>query len=617
MAGLSKTFPGLRALDGVDFAVSAGEIVALVGQNGSGKSTLVKILTGVHEPDPGARIEGRAPEVDGSIHVIHQDLGLIGRLNTVENLDLGRRLGAAAALPARRRQEAEHARELLRRFGVMFDVTAPVAQLTPAERAIVAIARALDGWEDPRGLLILDEPTAALHSEEAGRLFTAVRAAAARGAGVIFVSHRLDEVLDLADRVVVLRDGRLVADTPVAHLDHDRLVRLIVGSALEQVAPRDNRGTGDLALQVRRLAGGTVRELDLGVRAGEVVGVSGIIGSGREHLAPLLFGALPRTGGDVAVGGGALPAADPGAAIRAGVAYVPADRHADGAVMTMRVRENLTLPDLRRLRRRGGRIDLAAERREAGEWLRRVELRPADPERPLELFSGGNQRHARHELDPAGADRLDLERPADPQPPVVLPEDRDGRAARPRLPGVDHARGRPRGLVRGAADAHGPPAVRHRRQPQRRAAGGRAHRARDRAVAGQLRRDRGARRRADELQARGRRSRPSDPATCCRPTRPPSWAPPSSTAAVTTSGAASSPSSSWRSGSRASSWPARRSGSPTSSTASRCCSPSPCRSTSAPRVVARAVARILRRSECPVMSSRPTIALMRRKRRSQ
>jgi ribose transport system ATP-binding protein len=391
VAGLSKTFPGLRALDDVDFTVSSGEIVALVGQNGSGKSTLVKILTGVYDADPGARIEGRAAEVDGSIHAIHQDLGLVPQLNTVENLDLGRRLGAAAALPARRRQEAEHARELLQQFDAWFDVTVPVARLTPAERTIVAIARALDSWEDPRGLLILDEPTAALHSDEVGRLFTAVRAAAARGAAVIFVSHRLDEVLDLTDRVVVLRDGRLVADTPVAHLDHDGLVRLIVGSALEQAAPREGRGTGELALQVRGLAGGTVRELDLGVRAGEVVGVSGILGSGREHLAPLLFGALPRTSGDVAAGGSELPAADPGAAIRAGVAYVPSDRHADGAVMTMRVRENLTLPDLRRLRRRGGQIDFAAERREVGEWLQRIELRPADPERPLELFSGGNQ----------------------------------------------------------------------------------------------------------------------------------------------------------------------------------------------------------------------------------
>jgi len=190
--GLSKTFPGLQALTDVDFRVDPGEIVALVGQNGSGKSTLVKVLTGIHEPDPGARIEGPAQAGSGAIHVIHQDLGLIPQLNTVENLDLGRHYGARAALPARRREEAKHARDLLREFDTAFDVTVPVAELTPAERTIVAIARALDGWESPEGLLILDEPTAALHSDEVGRLFTAVRRAAARGAGVIFVSHRLD-----------------------------------------------------------------------------------------------------------------------------------------------------------------------------------------------------------------------------------------------------------------------------------------------------------------------------------------------------------------------------------------------------------------------------------------
>ena len=392
--GLSKTFPGLRALDDVGFTVDTGEIVALVGQNGSGKSTLVKVLTGIHDADPGARIEVRGRDGgDGrtAIHVIHQDLGLVGQLNTVENLDLGRHHGLGAALPVHRRDEVQHARELLRTFDAAFDVTVPVSRLTPAERTIVAIARALDGWTDPHGLLILDEPTAALHSDEVGRLFTAVRRAAARGAGVIFVSHRLDEVMDLADRVVVLRDGRLVADTPVAALDHTELVRLIVGSALEQSAPRDRRGPGELALRVRDLAGGTVRDVGLDVRAGEVLGVSGILGSGREHLAALLFGALPRTCGDVAVGGVALPPGDARRAIRAGVAYVPADRHADGAVMTMRVRENVTLPDLRRLRRRWGRLDATAERREVANWVRQVGLRPAEPERPLELFSGGNQ----------------------------------------------------------------------------------------------------------------------------------------------------------------------------------------------------------------------------------
>jgi predicted ABC-type transport system involved in lysophospholipase L1 biosynthesis ATPase subunit len=147
--GLSKTFPGLQALADVDFRVDSGEIVALVGQNGSGKSTLVKVLTGIHEPDPGARIEGPARVASGAIHVIHQDLGLIPQLNTVENLDLARHYGARAALPTRRREEAEHARDLLREFDAAFDVTVPVAELTPAERTIVAIARALDGWESP------------------------------------------------------------------------------------------------------------------------------------------------------------------------------------------------------------------------------------------------------------------------------------------------------------------------------------------------------------------------------------------------------------------------------------------------------------------------------------
>jgi ABC-type sugar transport system ATPase subunit len=391
VSGLSKTFPGLRALYDVDFAVRRGEIVALVGQNGSGKSTLVKILTGIHQADPGGRIEGPAHDDGGSIHVIHQDLGLVPQLNTVENLDLGRRYGARGALPTRRREEAEHARELLRQFDAAFDVTAPVGALTPAERTIVAIARALDGWERPEGLLVLDEPTAALHSDEVGRLFTAVRRAASRGAGVLFVSHRLDEVMDLADRVLVLRDGRLVADTPVAALDHEELVRLIVGEALEDAAPRERRTGGEESLHVRGLQGGTVRELRLDARAGEVVGVSGILGSGREHVAALLFGALRRAGGEVRVAGVTLPPGDPRAAIAVGVAYVPADRHADGAVMTMRVRENVTLPNLRRLRRLMGWLDAPAERRDVHGWVDRIGLRPAEPERPLELFSGGNQ----------------------------------------------------------------------------------------------------------------------------------------------------------------------------------------------------------------------------------
>jgi ABC-type sugar transport system ATPase subunit len=398
VTGLSKTFPGLRALDDVDFSVDSGEIVALVGQNGSGKSTLVKVLTGIYEPDPGAQIDvgaersaARAGHASGSVHVIHQDLGLIPQLNTVENFDLVRRHGARSLAPIARADEAQHARRVLEQFEATFDVSVPIATLTPAERTIVAIARAFDGWDSPQGLLFLDEPTAALHTDEVARLFTAIRRAAARGAGVIFVSHRLDEVMDLADRVVVLRDGRVVADTAVAQLDHAELVRLIVGSGLAESEPRPRDDSGEFALSVRALAGGLVQGLDLDVRAGEVVGLAGILGSGREHVASLVFGAQPRRGGPVAVQGNELPVADPRASIRAGVAYVPGDRHTEGAVMPMRVRENLTLPDLLRLRRRFGRLDRSAERREVDEWVERVALRPAEPERPLELFSGGNQ----------------------------------------------------------------------------------------------------------------------------------------------------------------------------------------------------------------------------------
>jgi ABC-type sugar transport system ATPase subunit len=205
---LSKAFTGARALDRVSLSVAPGEIVAVVGQNGSGKSTLVKILAGVYHADPGGEVHAR-----GELHFIHQDLGLVPLLTTVENLDIGRRSPVGRnLLPAPVREERRRAEELIARFGAHFDVRVPVAQLSPAERTIVAIARALDGWSHPRNVLVLDEPTASLDGDEVTKLFAAVRRVAERGAGVIFISHRLDEVIDLADRVVALRDGRTVAD---------------------------------------------------------------------------------------------------------------------------------------------------------------------------------------------------------------------------------------------------------------------------------------------------------------------------------------------------------------------------------------------------------------------
>jgi ribose transport system ATP-binding protein len=386
-----KTFPGLRALDDVSLAVAGGEIVALVGQNGSGKSTLVKILAGIHQADPGGEVTLGGEEGErASLHFIHQDLGLVGQLSTIENLDLGRELGRSALAPAPVRAEARHAEELIAGFGGHFDVRVPVDALSAAERAIVAIARALDGWEHDRNVLILDEPTASLHGEEVEKLFVAVRRVAARGAGVVFISHRLEEVIELADRVLALRDGRLIADVPRG-FDHDDLVAMIAGEIAATETDAASRSPGEPVMRARGLSGPTIASLDLDLYAGEILGISGVLGSGREEVAGVLFGATPGQVGSLEVGGGAVGRPDPRRAIAAGVAYLPGDRRGQGAVMKMSARENMTLPRLKPLRRLFGRLDQREEKREVGRWIEQVAVRPAEPERALELFSGGNQ----------------------------------------------------------------------------------------------------------------------------------------------------------------------------------------------------------------------------------
>jgi ABC-type sugar transport system ATPase subunit/ribose/xylose/arabinose/galactoside ABC-type transport system permease subunit len=396
---MSKSFPGLKALDDVSLEVCPGEVVAVLGHNGSGKSTLVKILAGVYQADPGALVEVRDAEgglVAGSaareeLHFIHQDLGLADILTTVENLGLGRVARGRGFAPVRAAAERRHARRLIARFGASFDVTIPVGKLSPAQRAIVAIARAMDGWTRPDNVLVLDEPTTALHGDEVGVLFEAIRRVASSGAGVVFISHRLDEVLALADRVVVLRDGRVVAEEPVSRLDHDAMVTLIAGREVADTTTASRDGSGEPVLTITGISGAELSDFSLSLRAGEIVGVGGILGSGREQLGPMLFGSQHRTGGRVEVGGEELVSDDTVAAIESGMAYVPADRRRGGAVMEMTVRENLTLPLMRPLRRALGRLDGRAERAEARSWMATVGLRPPNPEQRLKLLSGGNQ----------------------------------------------------------------------------------------------------------------------------------------------------------------------------------------------------------------------------------
>ena len=386
ITNLSKTFPGVRALSGVDLTVSSGEIVALLGHNGSGKSTVVKVLAGIHRPDPGSDIS-----VDGQMHFIHQDLGLVGVLTTVENLDIDSRSSWRDLLP-NRASEAEKARTSIARYGGTFDVTVPVSAITPAERTIVAIARATSHWSSPQNVLVLDEPTATLHGPEADRLRDVVKRLAAEGAGILYISHHLAEVVDLADRAVVLRDGRVVLDERRGAFDEGSLLSAISGVRHESARRHRHEGVdGGVRLSVRRLTTERISALDLDVRAGEIVGLSGLIGSGRDEVLASLFGARPAKAGKVVVDGRELRLGDPSESIAAGIAYVPADRRGLASVPTFNARENLTLSSLPRQSLGLPLLSIASEKRAAEDELGRVGVRPLDPERPFVLFSGGNQ----------------------------------------------------------------------------------------------------------------------------------------------------------------------------------------------------------------------------------
>lgn len=409
--GLSKTFPGQRALIEVDFEVRAGEVHALVGQNGSGKSTLIKCLAGYHEPDHGstARVthhrrgksveefdlgDGQAAEAAG-LRFVHQDLGLVESLNAVENLALGRgyrtKFGTINWRTHRKETEDE-----LAALGYRFDVRQPVSSLIPSQRTGLAIARALRHWEDDVEVVVLDEPTASLPGDDVDRLFETIRAVTARGVAVVYVSHHLDEIFRIADRVTVLRDGRKVTTTEVSGLDHDGLVELIVGRALAAEFSQELSGVtegGATVLEVTNLSGGLVADVSFSVRAGQVVGIAGITGSGRESIAPLLFGAMRRDGGVVRVGETVLPPQRPDLAVGAGLGLVPADRKRVAIVPEMTVRENITLPRIGDYFKVGF-FRYGAERKAADTWMHRLDVQPRHTERAVKNLSGGNQQKA-------------------------------------------------------------------------------------------------------------------------------------------------------------------------------------------------------------------------------
>jgi ABC-type sugar transport system ATPase subunit len=388
---VTKTFPGNRALDAVSLTVKRGEIVALLGHNGSGKSTLVKVLSGNYTHDSGEIVLGSDDRPAG-IHFIHQNLGLIPNLTVIENLDLGIRPRAGGLAPFNHAQEKQRVQGLIADFGVDIDADARIASLTPAEQTIVAIVRAFDGWSDGDNVLVLDEPTAALHGDEVITLQNAVRSVAAKGAGIVYISHRLGEVVELADRVIVLKDGKVVAERERGHFDQAHLVEIIAGGEIPRDVAQRESIIGPVQLEVRGLVAPALEGVDFVAHAGEILGISGLVGSGMEHLNAAIFGSITPTAGAVSVGGSTVAPGAPPASIAAGVGFVPADRRTLGSIGTLAARENITLPRLSTLREPWGAVNRARERAEVDDWMTRVHVHPAGfPEQRFDLFSGGNQ----------------------------------------------------------------------------------------------------------------------------------------------------------------------------------------------------------------------------------
>ncbi|MBA8823619.1 ribose transport system ATP-binding protein [Saccharopolyspora lacisalsi] len=393
LSGVSKAFPGVRALESVDFDVRAGEVHVLLGENGAGKSTLIKIMGGVHRPDDGSvRVDGAPVRFGGpsdaerlGVSTIHQEMALVPGLSVAENIHLGRpprRFG----LIDRARMRADAA-ELVERTGLDLDVDATVGELGVAQRQRVEIAKALS--VDTR-FLIMDEPTAVLSRSEVTTLFGIVADLTRRGVGVVFISHLLGEVAEVGDRVTVLRDGAKVGEL-AADADTEELVRLMVGRPLEQQYPARDADIGEQRLEVRGLSrSGALDDVTFTARAGEVVGVGGLVGAGRTELVRAIFGADRYDGGGVWLDGARVPPGDVAAARASGLALVPEDRAGQGLVLGASVEENLGLATLSD-RTRAGLVDLADQRASAERTVRSLRIRVDDLARPALTLSGGNQ----------------------------------------------------------------------------------------------------------------------------------------------------------------------------------------------------------------------------------
>jgi ribose transport system ATP-binding protein len=393
LRNISKSFPGVQALSDVSLTLERGEIRALMGENGAGKSTLIRLLAGAHQPDSGSiRIDGQdvlmqrpLDAIKAGIGVIYQELTLLPALNAVDNMFLGRDRGHFW-IP--RRQEHERAAAVFARMGVEIPLNVPVGQLSVAQQQLIEIARVLA--HDVR-ILIMDEPSAALTPQEVARLFALLRDLKSQGIGIIYISHRLEEIFQMADTVTVLRDGRQVAHCRVSELTRGRLIELMVGRVLLREFQRSQSVTGSTVLEVSELyREHVVKNISFQIRSGEVVGMTGLVGAGRTEAARLIFGADRKTSGTIRVDGQTVDVNSPRDAIDAGICLLTEDRKSQGLIPARSVRENFSLASLMRFQT-GGLIRPHEESAAFASYVERLNIRISSQEQLISHLSGGNQ----------------------------------------------------------------------------------------------------------------------------------------------------------------------------------------------------------------------------------
>lgn len=396
MRGISKQYPGVVALDDVQLEVRAGEVLALVGENGAGKSTLMKILAGAVARDSGeilvdgapVQINGPQDAMDLGINIIYQEFNLVPHLSAAENIYLGRE--PSALLPGFidfKRLYAD-AQQVMDGLGVSVDVRREVSTLSVAQQQMVEIAKATS--RNSR-IIAMDEPSATLTDHELKNLFELIQQLKSRGVGIIYISHRMEEIFGICDRVTIFRDGQFVGTREIAETNRDEVIRMMVGRELKESIPKKAVPAGDVVLEVRDLTRkGVFRNISFSVRAGEVLGIGGLVGAGRTEVARAIFGADPLDGGEIFIRGKKATPHSPREAISLGIGLVPEDRKTLGLILGMAVRENTTLANLGSLTTLGF-VNRVREREVAEEYRRTLRIRTPHVEQEARNLSGGNQ----------------------------------------------------------------------------------------------------------------------------------------------------------------------------------------------------------------------------------